>query len=100
MPKGIPFESMRKVEQEFEGYLANPKTIMSSPLERMIPPKTDKTLGWIRQGLEASPGTPSYNNSMKAVRDIAETEKNKMYQKGYLLGGRNTASTVFSAGEE
>lgn len=99
-PKGIPFESMRKVEQEFEGYLANPKTIMASPLERMIPPKTDKTLGWIRQGLEASPGTPSYNNSMKAVRDIAETEKNKMYQKGYLLGGRNTASTVFSAGEE
>jgi len=99
-PKGIPFSEMRKVEQEFEGYLANPKTIMSSPLERMIPPKTDKTLGWIRQGLEASPGTPSYNNSMKAVRDIAETEKNKMYQKGYLLGGRNTASTVFSAGEE
>jgi hypothetical protein len=100
MPKGIPFESMRKVEAEFEGYLANPKTILTSPLERMIPPKTDKTLGWIRQGLEASPGTPSYNNSMKAVRDIAEAEKNKMYQKGYLLGGRNTASTVFSAGEE
>jgi len=98
-PKGIPFAEMRKVEQEFEGYLANPKTILASPLERMIPPETDKTLGWIRQGLGTKPGTPSYNNSMKAVRDIAEAEKNKMYQKGYLLGGRNSAPGVFASEE-
>jgi hypothetical protein len=100
MPKGIPFESMRKVEAEFKGYTANPKTIMASPLEPLIPPKTDPKNGWIRQGLETSPGTPSYNNAMNAVREIAEIEKNKIYQKGYLLGGRTTAPGVFTGEEE
>jgi hypothetical protein len=95
MPKGIPFESMRKVEQEYEGYLTNPKTILASPLARLIPPETDPQNGWIRKGLGTNPGTPSYDNAMGAVRRIAEQEKNELYRKGYMLGGRSTATSVF-----
>ena len=98
-PKGIPFAEMRKVEAEYAGYLQNPKTVLSSPLGKLIPPKTDKQNGWIRQGLEAKEGTPSYNKAMAAVEQIAEQSKNSIYQKGYLLGGRNTAPSVYSSEE-
>jgi hypothetical protein len=94
-PKGIGNETVRKVEDQFAGYVTDPKTALSSPLGQFIPPKTDPKNGWIRQGLEAKPGTESYNNAMNAVSDIANQRKNILYKQMYLLGGRNTAPSIY-----
>ena len=99
-PKGIGNETVRKIEEQFAAYVTDPKTALSSPLGQFIPPKTDPKNGWIRQGLEAKPGTESYNNAMNAVNAIAEQQKNSMYKKMYLLGGRYTAPTIYGPGPD
>jgi hypothetical protein len=85
----IPFKDLREVENEYRSYLQSPKTILASPLNSLIPPATDPKNGWIRQGLEAKVGSPSYNNAMNAVAQIAEMDKNRLYQKGALYGSKS-----------
>jgi hypothetical protein len=85
----IPFKELREVEAQYAGYLQNPKTVLASPLNALIPPATDSEYGWIRQGLKAKPGTPSYNNSMNEIAKIAESHKQRLYQKGALYGSRS-----------
>jgi hypothetical protein len=85
----IPFKDLREVEAQYAGYLQNPKTVLASPLNALIPPATDSEYGWIRQGLKAKPGTPSYNNSMNEIAKIAESHKQRLYQKGALYGSRS-----------
>jgi hypothetical protein len=85
----IPFKDLREVEAQYAGYLQNPKTVLASPLNALIPPANDPEYGWIRQGLKAKPGTPSYNNSMNEIAKIAERDKQRLYQKGALYGSRS-----------
>jgi hypothetical protein len=85
----IPFKDMREVEAEYRSYLQNPKAVLASPLNTLIPPVTDPKNGWIRQGLEAKPGTQSYNNAMNEVAKIAEADKQRLYQKGALYGSKS-----------
>jgi hypothetical protein len=85
----IPFKDLREVEAQYAGYLQSPKTVLASPLNALIPPANDPNYGWIRQGLKATPGTPSYNNSMNEIAKIAERDKQQLYQKGALYGSKS-----------
>jgi hypothetical protein len=85
----IPFKDLREVEAQYAGYLQNPKTVLASPINALIPPVTDPNYGWIRQGLKAKPDSPSYNNSMNEIAKIAESHKQRLYQKGALYGSRS-----------
>ena len=84
----IPFSELRKVNAEYEGYLADPKSILSSPFARLIPPATDEKYGYIRKGLAAKPGSPSYNNAIEGARKFAEAHKQELLNQGMLYGSR------------
>jgi len=69
----VSFSDVQKFRKDLdESMQGGPKAILNSAIGQKIPPADDPKYGFIRKGLEAKPGTTSYNNAMSAIHDMKE----------------------------
>lgn len=71
----VPFGEFRKIKAQYDGYLTDGKTVLSSPLAKHL--TTDEL-----NALKTKPGTPSYERGMARAAEVAKQRMDADLREG------------------
>jgi hypothetical protein len=82
----VPFGEFRKLKEEYNGYYANPKTLVNAPFAQYF----DQS---IINGLKAKEGSPSYISAMQAAKRIGEQHRQSIMQEGMQYSAKQRVAS-------